>query len=390
MLNIVRLPECKPSEKMRRKIFFMKGVSMNNSHQKLKWSILILLGVLLMTACNASLPAGKNTARGLDNTIKTYIDVNGNTNGLFITSTNVDNPVLLFISGGPGVPEVWLNEAYSDIYPNKIAEYFTVCYWDYYGEGLSFSSDIHPEDITMERLAKDAHLVAEYLRNTFKKEKIYLMAHSSGTNLGLYLAQTNSQDFYCYFGMGQDYGGIDSVRRYEVGYKFMKALFEADENHKALKMMNKLVEVNEAEEFIIKDPKTIGRKWENVLLQAGCATTREMKSDARDIFFKQMGCKCYTMAEKINYWKGKSLLGKSSYRSFSIDYNKTCLIPVIFLSGYYDYTTPIVLSEELLDNINAPEKYFYTFYESAHSPLWEENDAVLKVINDLVGRMSSF
>ena len=97
----------------------------------------------------------------------------------------------------------------------------------------------------MERLAKDAHLVAEYLRNTFKKEKIYLMAHSSGTNLGLYLAQTNSQDFYCYFGMGQDYGGIDSVRRYEVGYKFMKALFEADENHKALKMMNKLVEVNE-------------------------------------------------------------------------------------------------------------------------------------------------
>ena len=145
-----------------------------------------------MTACNASLPAGKNTARGLDNTIKTYIDVNGNTNGLFITSTNVDNPVLLFISGGPGVPEVWLNEAYSDIYPNKIAEYdfdkeitlfskcrliyfifpsenyqiyFTVCYWDYYGEGLSFSSDIHPEDITMERLAKDAHVVAEYLRN---------------------------------------------------------------------------------------------------------------------------------------------------------------------------------------------------------------------------------
>ena len=113
---------------------------------------------------------------------------------------NEKNPVLLFISGGPGVPEVWLNEAYADVYPNKLADYFTVCYWDYYGEGLSYDSDLPAK------------------------------------------------------------------------------------------------------------------------------------------------------------------------------------IPVAFLSGYYDYTTPITLSKELYEKLEAPEKSFYTFYKSAHSPLWEENELTIEAM----------
>ena len=61
------------------------------------------------------------------------------------------------------------------------------------------------DKITLERLAADAREVARYLKTKYNKEKIYLMAHSSGSHLGLYLAQTDSEDFYCYFGMGQDY-----------------------------------------------------------------------------------------------------------------------------------------------------------------------------------------
>jgi len=115
---------------------------------------------------------------------------------------------------------------------------------------------------------------------------------------------------------------------------------------------------------------------------AGCATTREMRSDAKDIFFKQLSAKCYTTQEKINYWKGKKLLSKSPYRSFYAgDHaDKRALIPLIFLSGYYDYTTPIPLSKQLLDKLEAPEKSFYTFNNSAHSPLWEENDLVIEAM----------
>ncbi len=334
-----------------------------------------------MWGCASPIAIGESDARGLENTKKIGVDINGDTNGMFITSTNDNNPVLLFISGGPGVPEVWMNEAYSDVYPNRIADYFTVCYWDYYGEGLSYSSSIDADDITIERLAYDAHAVAEHLKTRNKKKKIYLMAHSSGTNLGLHLAQTNSDDFYCYFGMGQDYGGLDSTRRYEEGYKFIKALFEKEGNTRGLKMLNLLAGYNDKGEFIINNPKTIGEDWEIILLEAGCATTRDMKSDAKDIFFKQIGCKCYTVTEKINFWRGKALMSHTPYRDYSVNPDAKCLIPIVFLSGYYDYTTPITLSKELFEKLEAPEKAFYTFYESAHSPLWEENEKVLEAMN---------
>ena len=340
-----------------------------NNHSKIIISILIFLGVMNMTGC-ATLKIGiDEKAKGLENTRKLGVEINGALNGIFITSTNEDNPVLLFISGGPGVPEVWLNEVYANQYPNKLAEHFTVCYWDYIGEGLSYSRKIKAEEITLERLTEDAMTVAKYLKEKYGKEKIYLMAHSSGSNLGLHLAQIDSEDFYCYFGMGQVYG--DDKARMNAGYDFLKTEFEKTGNKKGLKKLNKLT-----------SSSNVGRDLEQVLLIAGCATTREMRSDAKDIFFKQLSANCYTNQEKINYWKGKMLLSKSAYSKYNTvqDADKPALIPVHFFSGYYDYTTPITLSKELLEKLEAPEKKFYTFYNSAHSPLWEENELVIEAM----------
>ena len=342
---------------------------MNNIHSKIIISILIFLGVMNMAGC-ATLKIGTDEkAKGLENTRKLGLEINGALNGMYITSTNENNPVLLFISGGPGVPEVWLNEVYDKQYPNKLAEHFTVCYWDYIGEGLSYNKKIKSEEITLERLTEDARSVAKYLKEKYGKEKIYLMAHSSGSNLGLHLAQIDSEDFYCYFGMGQVYG--DDKARMNVGYDFLKEEFEKTGNKKGLKKLNKLA-----------SSSNVGRDLEQVLLMAGCATTREMRSDVKDIFFKQLSAKCYTNQEKINYWKGKKLLSKSVYRKYNTeqDADKPALIPVYFFSGYYDYTTPITLSKELLEKLEAPEKNFYTFYNSAHSPLWEENQLVIEAM----------
>lgn len=322
----------------------------------------------------------------LENSIaeKTFIDVNGRENGLIIRGKNLDNPVLLFISGGPGVPQYWLNEAYAKEHPNKLEDEYTVCWWDYAGEGLSYDSGITPEELTIERLADDAVTVTEYLKKRFGKEKIYLMAHSAGTPLGLYLAQNKPENYYCYFAMGQIV--TDKNRRYEEGYTFMKKQFEDSGNQKGLKALGKLVK-EENGEIIILDPENIGKKWENVLLMAGCATFREMRSDALEIFFPQLFSGCYTLTEKINYWRGKALLSESSYKKLekvSIKEEEAAQIPVYFLSGYYDYTTPVTLARELYENLEAPDKAFYVFENSAHSPLWEENDKVLEVMRKYV------
>ena len=47
-------------------------------------------------------------------------------------------------------------------------------------------------------------------------------------------------------------------------------------------------------------------------------------------------------------------------------------IPVYFFSGAYDLTVNHALSKAYLEQLNAPVKGFYTFGQSAHSPIFEE------------------
>lgn len=303
---------------------------------------------------------------------KISIEIGGRENGMVIRGKSIENPVLLFISGGPGVPQYWLNEYYD----NKLEDEFTVCWWDYYGEGLSYDSSLKPEDITLEKLESDAVEVSDYLKQRFGKEKVYLMAHSAGSKLGLRLAQDFPENFYCYFAMGQSVDG-----RFAASYSYLKDYFEKTGNERGLRLINKHVRMENSEPVVYNEKK-IESDWESALLMAGCATTREMRSDAFDIFFPQMFSKCYTYREKINYWKGKLLCQNSAYADVCIqaEGEKAAQIPVYFISGRYDYTCSVNLVEELYGNLDAPEKELYIFEDSAHSPLWEENEAVLEVM----------
>lgn len=305
---------------------------------------------------------------------KIWINVNGYENGIIIRGESLNNPVLLFISGGPGVPEYWLNE----YYPNDLEKYFTVCWWDYYGEGLSYDSHATDEDISLDKLMDDAVAVTDYLKVRFGKEKIYLMAHSAGTKLALPLALEHPELYEAYFSMGQvvDNGNA----RYAEGYKFMLPIFEAEKNTDAIERMNKLVTMDENGN-ITAVSTNINAKWETLLLEAGCATTRDMRSDAKEIFMPQMKSSCYSFPEKINYWRGKKACQNSNFANTVTPLsNYNFDIPVYFFSGYYDYTTPITLVEQLYEEIDAPEKAFFCYKKSAHSPLWEENKQMISDI----------
>jgi pimeloyl-ACP methyl ester carboxylesterase len=47
-------------------------------------------------------------------------------------------------------------------------------------------------------------------------------------------------------------------------------------------------------------------------------------------------------------------------------------VPVYFLEGVYDYTCSFSEARAYFDLLQAPVKGFYTFKESAHSPVFEE------------------
>jgi len=55
-------------------------------------------------------------------------------------------------------------------------------------------------------------------------------------------------------------------------------------------------------------------------------------------------------------------------------------IPIYFFHGIYDYTDSYTLAKAYFEQIEAPIKGFYTFEQSAHSPIFEEPDKVQEII----------
>lgn len=61
-------------------------------------------------------------------------------------------------------------------------------------------------------------------------------------------------------------------------------------------------------------------------------------------------------------------------------------LPVYFLHGAHDYTCSYPLAKRYFDAIRAPVKGFYTFKESAHSPLFEEPARMREILRaDVLG-----
>ena len=55
-------------------------------------------------------------------------------------------------------------------------------------------------------------------------------------------------------------------------------------------------------------------------------------------------------------------------------------IPVYFLHGIFDYTVNYSLTKQYFNSISAPMKGFYTFNNSAHSPIFEDPMKVIRII----------
>jgi len=57
-------------------------------------------------------------------------------------------------------------------------------------------------------------------------------------------------------------------------------------------------------------------------------------------------------------------------------------VPVYFLHGVHDYTCTYAEASSYFDRLTAPLKGFYSFTESAHSPMFEEPDKVMAILRE--------
>lgn len=296
---------------------------------------------------------------------------------IIIRGADKSKPVMLFLHGGPGSPEV----AFMEHYNREIENDYVMVYWEQRGAGKSYSKSIPEESMTLDQLISDTRELSEYLADRFNCEKIFLMGHSWGSLLGILNAYKHPELYHAFFGIGQV---CDQFMGEKISYDWALEQAIKRNDKKAIKSLQNLN---------FPDSNATVDKWMKFLMQErryvnrfGGGTIREetgMWPLVKIVFNSSV----YTLNEKLNFMNASMF----SLENMWLDVVNANLfneidsmsVPVYIFHGMYDYTTPYPLAKEFYNQLKAPEKGFFTFEYSAHSPIMEEPEKFNSILRDL-------
>ena len=343
-------------------------------------SLILVLGLLALTGAfrlwSSGRPApvvdehGRRTPDGISE--KVFVDINGVRQGMIIRGRHRSNPILLFVHGGPGMPEYFLSETY----PTGLEDDFTVVWWDQRGAGLSYHPGIPLDSMTLDQLTADTITVTNYLRARFGVEKVYLMAHSAGSTFAIQAAARAPELFYAYIGVGQ----VTHQRESELlAYAFMLDAYRKAGDTRMVRRLEG-AEPRPGEPL----PAAYLALRDEAMHRLGVGSTRDMRSVVTGIFLPSLRTRQYTLSEKVQLWRGKAYSARALRDDvFSLDVRarvRQLRLPVYFFHGIHDYTCSYPMAKAYLDSLSAPVKGFYTFSGSAHSPIFEEPHRVRAIL----------
>ncbi|WP_225755189.1 alpha/beta fold hydrolase [Actinotalea sp. Marseille-Q4924] len=304
---------------------------------------------------------------------KVFLDVNGTRQGVILRSRDVTQPVLLFLHGG--MPEYVLTERY----PTGVEDLFTVAWWEQRGAGLSFDPRLPRASLTAEQLVADTLAVTDHLCERFGVDKVYLMAHSGGTFVGLQAAARSPERFHAYIGVAQM---VDQRRSEARAYEHMLRRYEELGDERMVRRLRRAPAT-------VADgtPRAYLRVRDTAMHRLGVGTTRDMRSVLTGIVWPSLRSPQYTPAEKVRTWRAKVASSVSALwdEALATDLGETVPaldVPLYLFHGIHDHTCSYDLARAYLETVQAPAKGFYTFRESAHSPFLEEPDRARRILRE--------
>lgn len=310
-------------------------------------------------------------------TEKEWLEIGGIKQGFFIRSENPDNPVILFLHGGPGSPELPLIEACEK--NERLEKYFTVCYWDQRGAGMTYSKDTDPTSANVPQFVEDTRELTEYLTTRFGKDKIYLMGHSWGSYLGVKVVEKYPEYYHAYIGIGQV---THQHLSEQLAYQYMMERATETNDTKVIKNLAKYdPEAKDfpANDYLLKARTIIMNKYEIGITHEPYS----MASLLKDVLL----FRGYTLSEKMKYAQG-SMFSLNHVFHYVIADNlfessTSFQVPVYIIHGLYDYQVSYELAKQWLEQIETMDKHLYTFENSAHSPNIEEPEKFVQIMREI-------
>jgi len=247
--------------------------------------------------------------------------------------------------------------------------------WDQRGAGrtLRRTGPAVVPTMTVDRMAQDGIEVAEYLRTHLQKDKIIVVAHSFGSILGLRMVLARPDFFYAYVGTGQV---ADEQRNYSVAYDALLKKAQATASQQALNDLHRVG----PPPYKSGEGYRLQRKWANrfegadqfllgtigLTLVAPGTSVQDMNDDADGQALS---------AERL-VPQTTSLEQKDLGLNFAV--------PIFFLQGAQDFTTPTELARRYLASIKAPRKEFVPLRGGGHFAVFMNSDQFLEVLIKLV------
>lgn len=341
----------------------------------------VILSIALITSCSSTKKI--KSEKGISEI--QYLNINNSKQYILIRGKDTNNPVLLFLHGGPGASATALLRKYN----SELENYFTVVYWDQRNAGKSYNRNTPKEEIKVANYNKDVDSLVNYLKNRFKKKKLFLIGHSWGSRLGLYAIKRNPENFMAYVGIGQELASYEGEL---ISYKYSLDKAKELKNAKAIKELEEIGEPTCGDYTKMYKNGFWGLvRQKHWLLKLG--GERYAKTNYSDWIFSIWFSREYSFADLMKY--GKSSGFSAGNIIYDPDFNNINFfkeipqvnVPIFFISGAYDYNTPWTLVKKYCDSLKAPYKEFIKFDSSGHSPVFEEpakfNKELLRIYNQI-------
>jgi pimeloyl-ACP methyl ester carboxylesterase len=277
-----------------------------------------------------------------------------------------------------------------------LEDIFVVCYWDQRGSGPAYTLETPDSTITLAQILDDGIAVSTYLKERFKKDKIYLEGWSWGTTVGAYMAQKRPDLFHAYIGIGQMGNQLLSE---QIAYDFgLQKALEANDTASIRKLKaigRPPYATNEEMIEAVNVSRPIARKY----IPRPQFDNKEEKGEGEEegeleFLMKLLLNKNISFKMKKEYFFGPEK-EEDNTPGFRLMW-PTCTninlmrdvpewqIPVYILQGEHDYSTEVSVAKAYYDSLNAPIKKWYTFEDAWHIPIFQDpqkyRDIMLKEV----------
>lgn len=291
----------------------------------------------------------------------TRVDVGGHDLALMIRGRSTQNPMLLFLAGGPGGSELGAMRRHSQ----ALEDDFVVVTFDQRGTGKSYDQLDPTHTMTLDGAVADAVAVTNYLRDRFDQEKVYLVGQSWGTTLGVLAVQQHPELYRAYVGVGQ-----------MVSQAATDKIFYQDTLAWAREVGNtELVDTLEAN----------GPPPYTDVLDYEAALSNEMEvhpydhspnSEGSGQMSENLLVEEYTLLDQLHILGATLDVFSVLYPQLQdIDFRTqatTLEVPVYLAQGRHEAPGRQLLAQQWFKQLRAPSKQLTYFETSGHRPLWEQ------------------